>query len=64
MDAADADDSGVVDLTDPINTLTFLFLGSFTPPAPGPFECGSDPTGDPTGTAGDIGCAAFAPCGS
>ncbi|MBI4605081.1 MAG: hypothetical protein HY721_24220 [Planctomycetes bacterium] len=46
LDAADSDDSGGVNITDPIHTLQFLFLGGAAPPAPGPFECGEDPTGD------------------
>ena len=46
-DAADVDDSGVIDISDPIYNLTFQFVGGITPPsAPGPTDCGPDPTGD------------------
>jgi hypothetical protein len=43
-DAADSDDSGTLDLTDALHTLNHLFLGGPAPPAPGPDECGPDPT--------------------
>ena len=56
LDAADADDSGEVDITDPIWVLDHLFLGGNAPPAPGPSECGLDPTVD------ILGCAAPADC--
>ena len=46
-DSADVDDSGVVDISDPIYNLTFQFVGGIAPPpAPGPTDCGSDPTND------------------
>jgi hypothetical protein len=45
-DAADADDSGILDITDAIYSLGYQFLGSSAPPAPGPRDCGEDPTGD------------------
>ena len=46
-DAADVDDSGVVDISDPIYSLTFQFVGGIAPPpAPGPTDCGPDPTAD------------------
>jgi hypothetical protein len=51
-DAADEDDSGVLELTDVINILGFLYLGGAEPAAPGPFSCGSDPTGDTLGPCG------------
>ena len=48
------DDSGVVDISDPIYNLTFQFVGGIAPPpAPGETECGPDPTGD------DLDCAAY-----
>jgi hypothetical protein len=50
-DAADSDDSGVLDLTDAVHTLNHLFLGGQAPPAPGPDECGADPT-----EADDLSC--------
>ena len=50
-DAADADDSGALDLTDPIRILRHLFQGGEAPPDPGPVSCGRDPTED------DLRCA-------
>jgi hypothetical protein len=43
MDAADTDDSGVVDITDAVYLLGYLFIGGPAPPAPFP-EAGLDPT--------------------
>jgi hypothetical protein len=45
-DAADADDSGSLELTDAIFTLGYLFRGEAAPSAPGPTECGPDATPD------------------
>ena len=42
-DAADVDDSGAINITAPVLTLQFLFLGNVTPTAPFP-NCGEDPT--------------------
>ncbi|HLU48401.1 MAG TPA: hypothetical protein VK116_09965, partial [Planctomycetota bacterium] len=58
QDAADSDDSGRLDITDPVHTLGFLFLSTGAIPAPGPFQCGLDPTTD------EISCAVFGPCPS
>jgi hypothetical protein len=44
LDAADADDSGEIDLTDGIYAFKFLFMGG--PPPPAPWICGKDPTDD------------------
>jgi hypothetical protein len=44
-DAADIDDTGNVDLADPIGILSFLFLAAPSPPPPFP-GCGADPTPD------------------
>jgi hypothetical protein len=55
MDAADFDDSGIVDLSDPIGILTFLFLSGPQPPEPYP-GCGPDTTMD------SIDCSGFAGC--
>ena len=54
MDASDADDSGVVEITDPIFLLGALFLGlrQILPPHP---ECGAD------GTLDDLGCGRSCP---
>jgi len=46
QDAADANDSGTLDLSDGIFTFNYLFAGNAAPPAPGPTECGIDPTAD------------------
>jgi hypothetical protein len=45
LDAADVDDNGKLEITDPIRLLTYLFLGGSPPPAPFP-ETGMDPTQD------------------
>ena len=52
MDAADANDSGIVDLKDPLHILGYLYLKEAPPPAPFPL-CGRDPTPDA------LGCAEF-----
>ncbi len=46
LDAADANDDGRVDLSDAVYTLGFKFLGGPEIPAPGPNNCGKDPTTD------------------
>jgi len=46
LDAADADDSGVLDLTDAIYSLGWQFTGGAVPPPPGPSACGPDPSAD------------------
>ncbi len=56
LDAADVNDSGAVDISDPIAGLLYLFTGGAIP-APGPNECGEDPTAD----AG-LGCEEYATC--
>ena len=45
LDAVDTDDSGKIDVSDPILSLTHQFLGG-PPPAPPFAECGGDPTDD------------------
>jgi hypothetical protein len=45
LDAADFDDDGQLNITDPIATLWFLFLGGKAPPPPFQDE-GTDPTED------------------
>jgi len=54
-DAVDTDDSGVIDVSDPIYFLQWQFRGGNSPPAPGR-ECGVDPTDD------GLGCEAYSPC--
>jgi hypothetical protein len=53
--SADANDSGVVDLTDPLYLLNFLFAGGDEPPAPFS-ECGHDSSPD------DLSCDSFPSC--
>jgi hypothetical protein len=55
-DAADANDDGLINITDALRTLDFLFTDE-SPPIPAPEVCGSDPTGDDLGP-----CLAAAPC--
>jgi hypothetical protein len=45
-DSADANDDGQLDISDPSFLLNYLFLGQTAPPAPGPRQCGEDPTAD------------------
>jgi hypothetical protein len=45
-DGCDSNDDGRVDLSDPIYTLVYLFQSGSAPPAPGPSQCGRDPTED------------------
>jgi hypothetical protein len=46
QDTADTDDSGGLNITDGIYGLNFLFAGGRPIPAPGPANCGVDPTAD------------------
>lgn len=55
LDAADANDDGALDVSDPIGMLSFLFLGGFAPPSPFN-ECGSDPPTD------DLDCLRYDAC--
>jgi hypothetical protein len=57
LDAADSNDDGGLNITDPLFSLTHLFLGGAGPPAPG-LQCGADSTED------SLDCAAYAPCAS
>ena len=45
-DAADANDNGVIDFSDAVFGLVYLFLGGPPPPPPGPLLAGSDLTED------------------
>ena len=56
QDAADIDDSGVIDLTDAVRLLDFLFRGGPEPPAPGSEACGEAPTADELETCA-AGCS-------
>ena len=46
LDAIDSNDDGFVDISDAIKVLTYIFAGGAEPPAPGPINCGIDPTDD------------------
>lgn len=48
MDAADLDDGGLVDISDAVNSLNYLFKGSVAPKPPFP-DAGLDPTPDGLG---------------
>lgn len=56
LKSADGNDDGEVNISDPIFLLVFLFLGGAEPPAPGPNQCGADPTPD------ELSCHAHPPC--
>ena len=44
-EAADVDNNGIMDFTDQILVLHYLFIGGAPPAAPGPDVCGTDPEG-------------------
>jgi len=54
LDAADANDDGEVDISDPVAILGYLFTGGTPLPPPQP-EPGPDPTGDGLGCAQGLG---------
>lgn len=58
LDAVDANDDGVLDLTDPLHTLSHLFLEGASPAAPFP-ECGLDSTPDGLGCSGPLVLCSF-----
>jgi hypothetical protein len=62
LDAADIQNDGLIDISDPIALLGFIFLGGEPPAPPGPFTgpCGPDP--DPPGSPGDLGCHVASDC--
>ena len=55
LDAADANDSGDLDITDGVYLLLFLYRGGYQIPAPYP-NCGFDGTDD------GLDCGSFVPC--
>ncbi|MBI4605163.1 MAG: hypothetical protein HY721_24630 [Planctomycetes bacterium] len=59
-DACDGNDDGRLDLSDAVYLLSFGFLGGPAPPAPGPWECGCDPTPDGLTCSNELECGA--PC--
>ena len=58
-DACDANDDGFINLADSVFLMNWLFKFGPTPPDPGPFDNGSDPTNDelPVCNSHDTGCA-------
>lgn len=46
LDSCDGNDDGAIDLGDAIYLLGYLFMGQTPPAAPGPLNCGVDPTPD------------------
>ena len=57
MDAADTDDNGEIEITDPIRTLNYLFLNGPPPSSPNA-ECGPDLSDD------GLDCRSYSPCGA
>jgi hypothetical protein len=57
-DAADFDDSGIIDVADAVGVYTFLFKGVDVSAPPGPFTCGPDLTHDvpPLSECDGAGC--------
>ena len=53
--AQDVNDDGLIDISDPIGLLAFLFIVGLAPPIPF-LECGKDPTG------GELPCDSYAGC--
>lgn len=44
INACDFDDNGKLEITEPLEIMSFLIYGQFTFYPPGPFECGIDPS--------------------
>jgi len=57
-DACDSNDDGVINLADAVFGMNWLFKFGPTPPDPGPFSDGPDPTADqlPVCDSNDTGC--------
>ena len=56
LDAADANDTGTLDVSDAVSIVLLLFGGDNEPPDPGPPGCDEDSTEDP------LDCGEFASC--
>ena len=58
-DACDGNDDGLINLADSVYVMNWLFKFGPTPPDPGPFDNGPDPTDDelPVCDSNDTGCA-------
>ena len=57
-DVGDADETALVNVTDAVFILNYLFLGGPAPPAPGPTSCGPDGEKEAPDLGCDVGCAA------
>ncbi|MDC0853023.1 hypothetical protein OAP77_01585 [Planctomycetota bacterium] len=57
-DACDINDDGIINLADSVYVMNWLFKFGPTPPDPGPFDNGADPTDDelPLCNSNDTGC--------
>ena len=62
LDAADIDDSGRVDISDPVPNRTDPFNGTLQIPAPEPLNCGSDPISDSATVGDDLACEVSHSC--
>ena len=64
LEAADVNNDAMVNLTDGVYVLTYLFSAGDSPAAPGPPDfgtgCGLDP--DPVESIGDLGCISYTAC--
>lgn len=56
MDSADVNDDGGLDISDAIYLLNYLFVSGPIPGAPGPFNCGLDPSEDSLDCVLPSGC--------
>jgi hypothetical protein len=56
MQSADANDDGLMDITDAVYSIGYQFLGGPAPPAPTPPLCGLDSTPDA------LDCFRYRPC--
>jgi hypothetical protein len=56
LDAADANDSSEVDISDALFLIFHLYQAGAVPPAPRPGSCGLDLTPDPLPECGTAGC--------
>ena len=55
-DAADVNDDGALNIADSVALLGYLFTSATAPPAPGPIDCGVDPTPDSFDCSAGSGC--------
>ena len=62
MDSADVDNSGIVDISDPVNLLNYLFGTGAPPASPGPPGAGGDCDHDPHDPVDDLECEKYSSC--